>query len=96
LPLLAQYLGGGKGSAGGEIMLGFVAAVAVATIIAVVAGLTLETSGAVAHVLYVNLIKKGNVPQPDQVLAARITAIVVGIVATLCAFSQKASTSPYW
>jgi Na+(H+)/acetate symporter ActP len=41
LPLLAQYLGGGKGSAGGEIMLGFIAAVAVATIIAVVAGLTL-------------------------------------------------------
>jgi cation/acetate symporter len=39
LPLLAQYLGGGKGSAGGEILLGFIAAVAVATIIAVVAGL---------------------------------------------------------
>ena len=83
LPLLAQYLGGGKGSAGGEIMLGFVAAVAVATIIAVVAGLTLATSGAVAHDLYVNLLKKGNVAQRDQVLAARITAIVVGIVATL-------------
>jgi Na+(H+)/acetate symporter ActP len=60
LPLLAQYLGGGKGSAGGEIMLGFVAAVAVATIIAVVAGLTLATSGAIAHDLYINLIKKGN------------------------------------
>jgi cation/acetate symporter len=83
LPLLAQYLGGGKGSAGGEIMLGFIAAVAVATIIAVVAGLTLATSGAVAHDLYVNLIKEGNVPQRDQVLAARITAIVVGIVTTL-------------
>jgi cation/acetate symporter len=83
LPLLAQYLGGGKGSAGGEIMLGFIAAVAVATIIAVVAGLTLATSGAIAHDLYVNLIKKGNVPQHDQVLAARITAIAVGIVATL-------------
>jgi cation/acetate symporter len=83
LPLLAQYLGGGQGSAGGEIMLGFVAAVAVATIIAVVAGLTVATSGAVAHDLYVNLIKKGNVPPPDQLLAARITAIVVGIVATL-------------
>jgi len=55
----------------------------VATIIAVVAGLTLATSGAIAHDLYVNLIKKGNVRERDQVLAARVTAIVVGIVATL-------------
>src|SRR5271170_2077821 len=83
LPLLAQYLGGGKGSAGGDLMLGFVAAVAVATIIAVVAGLTLATSGAIAHDLYVNLIKKGNVPERAEVMAARITAITVGIVATL-------------
>ena len=83
MPLLAQYLGGGKGSAGGEMMLGFIAAVAVATIIAVVAGLTLATSGAIAHDLYVNLIKKGNVPERAEVMAARITAITVGIVATL-------------
>src|SRR5260370_12922796 len=83
LPLLAQYLGGGEGSAGGEIMLGFIVAVAVATVIAVVAGLTLAISGAIAHDLYVNLIKKGNVRERDQVLAARVTAIVVGIVATL-------------
>ncbi len=72
LPLLAQYLGGGKGSAGGEIMLGFIAAVAAATIIAVVAGLTLATSEAIAHDLYVNLIKKGNVPERAEVMAARM------------------------
>jgi cation/acetate symporter len=83
LPLLAQYLGGGKGSMGGEIMLGFVAAVAVATIIAVVAGLTLTTSGAIAHDLYVNVMNSGNVREGHQVMAARITAIVVGIVGTL-------------
>jgi cation/acetate symporter len=83
LPLLAQYLGGGKGSAGGEILLGFIAAVAVATIIAVVAGLTLATSGAIAHDLYGNLIKKGKVRERHPVLAARITAIAVGIAATL-------------
>ena len=81
LPLLAQYLAGGKGSMGGEIMLGFV--VAVATIIAVVAGLTLTTSGAIAHDLYVNIMKRGNVRERDQMMAARITAIVIGIVATL-------------
>ena len=59
LPLLAQYLGGGKDTVGGQLMLGFVSAVAVATILAVVAGLTLATSGAVANDLYVNLVKKG-------------------------------------
>jgi cation/acetate symporter len=83
LPLLAQYLGGGKDTAGGDLMLGFVSAVAVATILAVVAGLTLATSGAVANDLYVNLIRKGKVEEHRQVLVARITAVVVGIVATL-------------
>ena len=52
LPLLAQYLGGGKSTFGGDLMLGFVAAVAIATILAVVSGLTLSTSGAIAHDFY--------------------------------------------
>jgi cation/acetate symporter len=82
LPLLAQYLGGGKGTTGGNLMLGFVSAVAVATILAVVAGLTLATSGAVANDFYVKLIKKGRVEEHQQVMVARITAIVVGLVAT--------------
>jgi cation/acetate symporter len=81
LPLLAQYLGSGKGTAGGDLMLGFVSAVA--TILAVVAGLTLATSGAVANDLYVDLIRKGKVEEHRQVLVARITAVVVGIVAIL-------------
>jgi cation/acetate symporter len=81
--LLAQYLGGGKGTVGGELMLGFVSAVAVATILAVVAGLTLATSGAVANDLYVNLIKRGKIEDGQQVLVARVTAVVVGAVATL-------------
>jgi len=83
LPLLAEYFGGGKGTVGGELMLGFVSAVAVATILAVVAGLTLATSGAVANDLYVNLIKKGQVEERQQVLVARMTAVGVGIMATL-------------
>ena len=83
LPLLAQYLGGGKDTVGGQLMLGFVSAVAVATILAVVAGLTLATSAAVANDLYVNLIKKGKVEERRQVIVARLTAIMVGIVATL-------------
>jgi cation/acetate symporter len=83
LPLLAEYFGGGKGTFGGELMLGFVSAVAVATILAVVAGLTLATSGAVANDLYVTLIKRGQVEERQQVLVARMTAVGVGIVATL-------------
>jgi len=83
LPLLAQYLGGGKDTVGGQLMLGFVSAVAVATILAVVAGLTLATSGAVANDLYVNLFKKGKVEEHQQVLVARVTSVLVGVIATL-------------
>ena len=83
LPLLAQFLGGGKDTIGGQLMLGFVSAVAVATILAVVAGLTLATSGAVANDLYVNLLKKGKVDEHQQIRVARIAAVLVGIVATL-------------
>ena len=81
LPLLAQYLGGGKGSFGGDLMLGFVAAVAVATILAVVSALTLSTSGAIAHDFYVNWVKRGQVEGRQEVWLARITAVVIGVLA---------------
>src|SRR6266481_9590280 len=71
LPLLAQFLGGGKGSFGGDLMLGFVAAVAVATILAVVSALTLSTSGAIAHDFYVNWVKGGRVEGRREVWIAR-------------------------
>lgn len=81
LPLLAQYLGGGPGSVGGEVMLGFVSAVAVATILAVVSGLTLSTSGAIAHDFYTNWIRHGQVEERKQVLIARISSVAIGILA---------------
>lgn len=83
LPLLAQYLGGGADSIGGQVFLAFVAAVALATILAVVAGLTLSTSGAIAHDLYVNVIKRGNVPETHQVKVARISTLAIGALAIL-------------
>lgn len=83
LPLLAQYLGGGVNSLGGDLMLGFVSAVAVATILATVAGLTLATSGAVAHDIYVNAIKGGHVEEYLQVRVARVSVLLVGVLATL-------------
>jgi cation/acetate symporter len=81
LPLLAQYLGGGPGSVGGDVMLGFVSAVAVATILAVVSGLTLSTSGAVAHDFYTNWIHRGQVDERKQVLVARVASVVIGLLA---------------
>ncbi len=81
LPLLAQYLGGGKGTFGGDLMLGFVSAVAVATILAVVSALTLSTSGAIAHDCYVNWICRGQVHEKKQILVARLSSIAIGLLA---------------
>jgi len=81
LPLLAEYLGGGKGTFGGQLMLGFVSAVAVATILAVVSALTLSTSGAIAHDFYVNWICRGQVHEKKQILVARLSSIGIGILA---------------
>ena len=58
-PLLAQHLGGGPGSTGGAVLLAAISAVAFATILAVVAGLTLASSSSFAHDLYANVIKQG-------------------------------------
>jgi len=81
LPLLAQYLGGGAGSLGGQIFLACICAIAFAAILAVVAGLTLASSGAIAHDLYVNVVRRGAVNEAEQVKVARIATLVVGVVA---------------
>ena len=88
-PLLAQYLGGGQNSLMGNFMLAFVAAVAFATIVAVVAGLVLASASAIAHDLYVNVIKDGNASQAQQMKAARIASIGVGIVAIIIGMLAK-------
>ena len=73
-PLLAFKLGG-------TIFLGVIAAVAFATILAVVAGLTITASASFAHDIYANVIKKGKVDERKQIAVSRITAVVIGIVA---------------
>jgi len=74
-PLLAEALGG-------PVLLGLIAAVAFATILAVVAGLTITASASFAHDIYANIIKKGQVDDKAQeVRVARITAVVIGAVA---------------
>jgi cation/acetate symporter len=80
-PLLAQYVGGGADSMLGNLFLAFVAAVAFATIVAVVAGLVLAAASAMAHDLYVGVIREDHVSPQEQVRAARIATIVVGAMA---------------
>jgi cation/acetate symporter len=82
-PLLAQelgrrYLGGANG---GAVLLALIAAVAFATILAVVAGLTLASSSSVAHDLYANVIRKGPAGERDEVRIARYAAFGIGAVA---------------
>jgi cation/acetate symporter len=70
-------------------MLAFVAAVAFATIVAVVAGLVLASASAIAHDLYVNVIMDGQATQQQQMKAAKIASICVGIVAIIIGMLAK-------
>ncbi|PKO82900.1 MAG: cation acetate symporter [Betaproteobacteria bacterium HGW-Betaproteobacteria-11] len=68
---------------GGNVFLGFISAVAFATILAVVAGLTLSGASAVAHDLYATVIKKGKADSWAELRVSKITTVVLGIVAVL-------------
>jgi cation/acetate symporter len=76
--MLAQQLGGDISPFLGDLLLAFLCAVAFATILAVVSGLVLAASAAIAHDIYVNVIKDGHADQHEQVMAARVTSLVVG------------------
>jgi cation/acetate symporter len=75
-PLLAFELGG-------TLLLGIIAAVAFATILAVVAGLTITASASFAHDIYNSVLKKGTADPDDEVRIARRTVVVIGIVAII-------------
>ncbi len=68
---------------GGNVFLGFISAVAFATILAVVAGLTLSGASAVSHDLYATVIKKGNADSASELRISRITTICLGIIAVV-------------
>ncbi|MET8974806.1 cation acetate symporter [Streptomyces sp. NPDC004539] len=80
VPLLALDLGGGAQTMGGAVLFAIVAAVAFATILAVVAGITLASSASVAHDLYASLRRK-HAKQRSEVTVARVAAVGIGIVA---------------
>ncbi len=73
-PLLALELGG-------VVLLGIISAVAFATILAVVAGLTITASASFAHDVYASVLKGHKVTEEEQVRVSRITAVVLGLVA---------------
>ncbi|ATH98828.1 cation acetate symporter [Alcaligenes faecalis] len=68
---------------GGDVFLGFMSAVAFATILAVVAGLTLSGTSAVSHDLYSTLIKKGEATNEEVMRVSRTTTLILGVVAVL-------------
>ncbi|NEW29451.1 solute symporter family protein [Nocardia cyriacigeorgica] len=73
-PLLAFELGG-------VLLLGVISAVAFATILAVVAGLTITASASFAHDIYASVLKRGKADESAQVRVSRITAVVIGVLA---------------
>lgn len=81
-PLLAEVLGGTG-------LLGFIAAVAFATILAVVAGLTLSGAAALSHDLWTHVARKGSAPHSEQLRVARLATVALGIVAIVLGIAFK-------
>ncbi|MEV6341990.1 cation acetate symporter [Actinoplanes sp. NPDC051851] len=91
-PQLAQKLGVDYfgGDTGGAILLAIIAAVAFATILAVVAGLTLASSSSTAHDFYASVLKRGTASEREEVRVARFAALIIGAIAiALSIFAQS-------
>ena len=80
-PLLAEEVGGGAGTFGGDLFLAIIAAVAFATILAVVAGLVISASGAVAHDVWSNIVREGKDSEHEEVVVAKVAAVSIGVIA---------------
>jgi cation/acetate symporter len=80
--LLAELLGGTP-------FMGFIAAVAFATILAVVAGLTLSAASALSHDIFVSIFRSGHASEQEQVKVARISVVIFGIVAIILGIMFK-------
>lgn len=80
--LLAEALGGTG-------LLGFIAAVAFATILAVVAGLTLSGAAALSHDIWVSVVRKGSAAHNEQLWVARVATILLGVLAVVLGIAFK-------
>ena len=88
VPVLALDLGGGEGSTGGEIFQSALSAVALATILAVVAGLVISASGAVAHDVWSNVVRRGReVSEREELVVAKVAAASFGILTIIVAIA---------
>jgi len=88
-PLLAQFAGGGPESLLGNLFLAFVAAVAFATIVAVVAGLVLASASAISHDIWVGVVRGERATQQEEVRAARVSAVLVGAAAIAIGIASR-------
>jgi cation/acetate symporter len=80
---------------GGDLFLGFIAAVAFATILAVVSGLTLSGASAVSHDFYANVIAHGNVSEQTEVRVSKAATVVLGIIAVLLGIAFEKQNVAY-
>jgi len=80
---------------GGNVFLGFISAVAFATILAVVAGLTLSGASAVSHDLYATVFKKGQADSASELRVSKITTICLGIVAVFLGIAFEKENVAY-
>jgi cation/acetate symporter len=87
-PLLAAEVGG-------RSFLGFISAVAFATILAVVAGLTLSGAAALSHDLWVNVVRRGKAPEREQLAVARGATILLGLLAIVLGVLFKGQNVAY-
>jgi cation/acetate symporter len=87
-PLLAAAVGG-------RSFLGFISAVAFATILAVVAGLTLSGAAALSHDLWVNVVRRGEAPEREQLAVARGATILLGLLAIVLGVLFKGQNVAY-
>jgi cation/acetate symporter len=88
-PLLAQAVGGGADTLGGAVLLALISAVAFATILAVVAGLTLTSASSLAHDIYASVIMKGRASERSELIVVRVAAFVIGAVAIALAIPAQ-------
>ena len=84
-PYTAQLLDGGAGSTGGDIFFAVISAVAFATLLAVVAGLVISASGAVAHDFWNSVVHRGRLEERAEIAVARIAAAAIGAIAIVLA-----------
>ncbi len=87
-PMLAEVLGG-------DAFLGFIAAVSFATILAVVAGLTLSGAAALSHDLWVNVVRAGHADETEQFQVARAATLILGILAIVLGIVFKGQNVAY-